>query len=99
MLDHARNDDTEFFSAFADLLERFPEQKGRFNLRLDHSHFPLDTNEMLMEYNDPSTRMLTTKVIRRDQRDSDAIEVEWRVAKVDGDLRITVVQDCCGDPD
>ena len=90
-------EDTQFFDAFAELLEKFPAQKGRFNLRLNHSHFPIGDDEILMEMNDPSTRTLRINVIPRDHRSDSAFEVEWRVEKVDGRPKITAVQYCCGD--
>lgn len=89
--------DVEFFGAFADLLNKFPEQRGRFNLRLDHSHFDVADEEVLMEHHDAASRVLTTKVIQRADLAPDAMEVEWRVERSEDGLNIKLVQGCCGE--
>ncbi len=89
--------DLEFFGAFADLLEKYPEQKERYNLRLNHTHFDIADNEVLFENHDEKKRLLTTKVISADRRPSDVIDVEWRVTRCRGSLKVQCLQVCCGD--
>lgn len=84
------NEEQEMFLEIGEVMKRRSGTTRRFNLALDHQHFPIAEDEVLCEANDPENRVLKSVVLKKDAVPVGSLVSQWSI-KESG---ITPVQFC-----
>ncbi len=86
------DEEQKMFSEIAEVMDRHSDGTRRFNLALNHQHFPIADDEVLYEENDPTHRVLKSVVIKTDAIPSGSHASQWAI----NGSSITPVQFCWG---
>lgn len=84
------SEEQEMFKEIGEVMKRRAGTTRKFNLALDHQHFPIAADEVLCEENDPKNRVLKSVVIKTDAVPEGSLASQWSV----NDSGITPVQFC-----